>query len=102
MLDGDDVEDCGGAMLSASSVLEYVTQALTQKDEQRRAELQGLVEWVISIKKKRDTPRELNTWDGKTEQFIGYGNDGDHSFNRACDDLSAHIQSLIGDVTETV
>lgn len=38
MLDGDKVEDCGGAMLSAASVLEYVQERVRQAESRVRAE----------------------------------------------------------------
>ena len=41
MLDGDRVEDCGGAMLSAKSVYEYLYQSISEIKQILKEELKG-------------------------------------------------------------
>lgn len=51
MLDGDDVNNCGGAMLSAKSVLEYIEEymyPLAQQEERER---------IIQIVRERKTQK---------------------------------------------
>lgn len=51
MLDGDDVKDCGGAMISAETVLEYMTEffiyLFSQKDTEWRERVNREIDGAI-------------------------------------------------------
>lgn len=49
ILDGDKVEDCGKAMLSADSVLEYVQERVAQAESRVRAEKEELADALIDM-----------------------------------------------------
>lgn len=92
-----------GKIMSAEPmiVLRDVERLLTQKDEERRAELRKLVEWVKQQKIVRERQGAADAGCLK----CGFPNDAVRrcycAHNTTLELLITHIHSLIGDVKET-
>jgi len=89
MLDGDDIKDCGKAMLSAESVLEYVIERLAQRDLSLKTRLlkelgeQGK-KYQMSSGTSVDSPNKY--WEGLSE-----------GRNRAFSDITSIINAVFNE-----
>jgi len=69
MLDGDSVEDCGGAMLSAESVWEYLEQSISKAEGGAKGKVIGEV--IVFIKKYMDEHDKADS-SFSTDNLIGH------------------------------